>query len=406
MCVDTTSGFFLLSQGTVKMKKTVTSVGCRCRPPTEKGHFLELPVAPRINARIRFSAAHQAPEGHLAPKDALDGVKTLVIEGKHIDYIGLSGPGDPLAYIEPTLETLGLLHQNFPQIPFFIRTLGLGGEKYADKLSKAGVSHVDLQVNAVSEEIVEKIYAWVRPGYKTLRLPDSAKILISEQKRAVRAFKDAKMTVSVITTVFPENNSDHIESIAHDMGEYGADNMVLVPYHPEEGAEIRLSVPNKKLMEAVRKKAAKYIGVADEQRPSLFVCEQRIMTSQLPKPTPVRPNVAIVSSNGMDIDLHLGAAVQVLIYGPRQDGLTCLLERRAAPEPGGGERRWESLAATLHDCFAVLAASAGDSPKKILAASGIKILIIEDTIEGTVDVLYGGGRKKKKPQPTALPKKE
>jgi nitrogen fixation protein NifB len=120
------------------------------------------------------------------------------------------------------------------------------------------------------------------------------------------------------------------------------------------------------------------------------------MKSGLPKPTPDRPNVAIVSSNGMDIDLHLGAAIRVLIYGPRQDGLTCLLEIRPAPEPGGGDNRWKNLAATLHDCFAILAASAGESPKKFLAASGIKVLVIEDTIEGTVDVLYGGGRKKKK----------
>jgi nitrogen fixation protein NifB len=393
-------------QGTVKMKKAPTSVDCRHRPSTEKGHFLELPVAPRINARIRFAAAPQVPVGHLAPVDALNEVKTLATIGEHIDYIGLSGPGDPLAYIEPTLETLGLLHHHFPNIPFFVRTLGIGGEKYADKLSQAGVSHVDLLVNAVSEEIVEKIYAWVRPGFKTLRLPDSAKILISEQKKAVRAFKDAKMTVSVITTVFPENNSDHIESIAHTMGEYGADNMVLIPYRPEENAEIRLNVPNKKLMETVRKKAAKYILVADEQRPSIFPGEHQDMKSGLPKPTPDRPNVAIVSSNGMDIDLHLGAAIRVLIYGPRQDGLTCLLESRPAPEPGGGDNRWKNLAATLHDCFAILAASAGESPKKFLAASGIKVLVIEDTIEGTVDVLYGGGRKKKKPQMTALPKKE
>jgi nitrogen fixation protein NifB len=180
------------------------------------------------------------------------------------------------------------------------------------------------------------------------------------------------------------------------MVELGADDMVLEPYHPEKGAEIKLRVPDKKLMETVRKRASRYIAITDEQRPSLFIEGNQSTPSGLPKPTPERPNVAVASSNGMDIDLHLGEAIRVLIYGPREDGLACLLGSRPAPEPGGGEMRWENLGETLGDCFAILAASAGESPRKILARHGIKVLVIEDTIEGTVDVLYGGGRKKKK----------
>jgi len=377
------------------MKETIKSVGCPSRTSTRKGRFLELPVAPRINARIRFAATNQTQPGHLMPVEALEKVRTLVTQGKAIDCVGLCGPGDPLAFIDPTLETLGLLHRQYPDMSFFIKTLGIGGEKYADKLSKAGVSHVDLQVNAVAEEIVEKLYAWVRPGYKTLRLPDSAKILVTEQKKAVRAFKDAKMTVSVVTTVYPENNSDHIESIAHEMGELGADDMILIPYHPETGAEIKLSVPGKKLMETIRKKASRYITVSDESNALVVIGNDQPSVLGIPKPTLERPNVAVASSNGMDIDLHLGAAIRVLIYGPREDGLACLLGSRPAPEPGGGEKRWESLAEILGDCFAVLTSSAGESPQRILARYGIKVLVIEDTIEGTVDVLYGGGRKKK-----------
>ena len=97
----------------------------------------------------------------------------------------------------------------------------------------------------------------------------------------------------------------------------------------------------------------------------------------------------------MDVDLHLGQAKTLLIYGPRDDGLTCLLETRKTPEAGSGETRWDQLAETLPDCFALLAASAGQRPREVLAGHGIRVLITEENIEGTVDVLYGGGKKGK-----------
>jgi nitrogen fixation protein NifB len=121
-------------------------------------------------------------------------------------------------------------------------------------------------------------------------------------------------------------------------------------------------------------------------------CACRPITPSKPGPTKKRPNVAVVSSNGMEVDLHLGQAYQVLIYGPREDGLACLLETRPAPEPGSSDR-WEELAERLPDCFAILAASAGERPRNILGDHGITILITDGEIESTVDMLYGGGKK-------------
>jgi nitrogen fixation protein NifB len=383
----------------IKMKAIIVQKSGHCRTdvPNTQRSVIELPVAPRINARIRFSSTNPIIDRHITPWEALDKVVMLLEQGKIADRISISGPGDPLACIEPTQETLALIHERFPGIPLSVRTLGIGGEKYASRLSKVGVTHADLQVNAVTEDILEKLYAWIRPGFKTIRLQDAAKILVTEQKKAVRAFKDADMSVSIVTTVYPENNADHVESIAHLMADLGADDMVLVPYQPEEGAEINLAPPDKALLEAVRKSASHYITVSEEQAsaPSLG-CNRDAASPGMPTPTKQRPNVAVVSSNGMEVDLHLGEAIRVLIYGPREDGLACLLESRQAPEPGGGETRWETLADILPDCFVLLAASAGENPRKILGGRGIKVLITDDSIEGTVDVLYGGGKKMKK----------
>ncbi|OGR05024.1 MAG: hypothetical protein A2520_11115 [Deltaproteobacteria bacterium RIFOXYD12_FULL_53_23] len=97
----------------------------------------------------------------------------------------------------------------------------------------------------------------------------------------------------------------------------------------------------------------------------------------------------------MDIDLHLGQAIKGLIYGPREDGLACLLEARDLPEPGNGDNRWLELSEILKDCFALLATSAGQRPREILSSYGLTVLLLEDNVEGAVDVLYGGGKKGK-----------
>jgi nitrogen fixation protein NifB len=96
------------------------------------------------------------------------------------------------------------------------------------------------------------------------------------------------------------------------------------------------------------------------------------------------------------VDLHLGHAIKAMVYGPRGDGLACLLGVRDLPEPGSGAQRWETLAETLSDCFVLLTASAGENPRKILSRKGLSVLITDGEIEGTVDVLYGGGKKGKK----------
>jgi nitrogen fixation protein NifB len=72
-----------------------------------------------------------------------------------------------------------------------------------------------------------------------------------------------------------------------------------------------------------------------------------------------------------------------------------MLETRQAPDPGSGESRWEQLADTLSDCFALLAASAGQRPREVLGGRGIRVILTEENIEGSVDVLYGGGKKQK-----------
>ena len=316
----------------------------------------------------------------------------------NVDAVYITGPGDPLAAPDPTIETLQLIHGRFPDLELGITTLGLGGDENAALLAQNGVTTVILQVDAVDADIICSLYAWIRPGKKTIPLAKGAEILLDEQSKAVRAFKESGFTVDIKTTVYAGINDGHIEEIARKMARLGADSMTLVPGRAASEEKATPAAPDSQLMARLFEMAEKHIQVkigGQEQGSKSSSLSKRPPETITPKPSANRPNVAVVSSNGMDVDLHLGQAIQVLIYGPREDGLACLLETRPAPEPGGGGSRWEKLADSLSDCFALLTASAGDNPRKILSSRNISVIITDDNIEGMVDVLYGGGKKKK-----------
>lgn len=363
---------------------------------------LHLPVAPRSNARIRFADAGGSKSA-MTPEEAVNWLDHVLDQGKPVSIVGITGPGDPLTVPEPSLRTLRLVRDKYPHLSLCLTTLGMNGAEYAEELAGLGVSHVTILVDAVSPEVAERLYAWVRPSTKTLPLNEAVGLLITDQARAVSAFKKAGLTVKINTTVYPGYNAGHVEEIARTMGGLGADIMAVVPYRPGKDNKDAADATSMELLATARDRAGRHIDIM----PAWDECGENVVgldnpgkadgrVAILPKPSRERPNVAVVSSTGMDVDLHLGHAVKVLVYGPREDGLACLLETRDAPEPGSGSERWETLADTLSDCFVLLTASAGESPRQILSRRGLSVLITDGEIEGTVDVLYGGGKKGKK----------
>ncbi len=315
--------------------------------------------------------------------------------------IELEGTGDPLASIETTLETLALLGKRHPSLALSLTTLGIGGAQYAVDLAAAGLDSAHLLVDTIDPATAEKLYAWIRPGKKTVPLHKTVPLLLEEQPKTVRAMVAAGIAVTIRTTVYPGINADQVEAIAEGMALNGAKVMELVPFAPDHRQAEGLVAPTQMQMRQIAQRAGQYLTVSCRQSTdcngtAVTACETgKAMQPGLPRPSVERPRVAVASSTGMDVDLHLGQAKTLLIYGARADGLTCLLETRQAPDPGSGETRWEQLADTLHDCFVLLAASAGQRPREVLAGRGIRVLITEENIEGTVDVLYGGGKKQK-----------
>lgn len=361
---------------------------------------IHLPVAPQVIARTRFSPPPPARNPSIMVPEAMEYLDQVMKEKREdISMVAITGPGDPLATPDLTINAIQRIRKNYPQLKIGLKTLGIGSDKLAGALAQAGVNYVEMQVNGVRAEILQKIYAWIRPGLKTLKISEAVNLLLKEQRNGIPALKFHNITVSILTTLYPAYNIDHVAKIAVEMMELGTDSISLIPYKPEPGVEVDLDIPGSEIIQAAIDKVSKLLPVVEPilLQPVADCDEGAIPGLPLyPKPTKERPNVAIVSSNGIEIDLHLGQAIRFLIYGPREDGLACLLGTRDAPEPGAGTNRWQEVAATLKDCFILLVASAGETPRQVLAETGLKVSISEDNIEGIVDVLYGGGKKCKK----------
>lgn len=368
--------------------------------------FLKLPVAPLAFCRMRYTPEAKAPS-------AMNASEVVAEIGRYpgLTHVELEGPGDPLASMAATMATVALLRQHRPKLIIGVTTVGLNGAEQAVELAAAGVQNVNLQVETLDATTAEKLYAWIRPGKKTIPLKEVVPLLLDEQAKAVPALAAAGLNVTIRTTVYPGINAHQIAATAETMAELGATAMQLVPFMADPVLTDAPPAATRVHMEQLAKLTNHFLPTISLQMDveqcgcdcgprcgSGTNCGCGAVTpvqTGLPKPTAERPRVAVVSGTGMDVDLHLGQAKTILIYGPREDGLACLLETRQAPDPGSGESRWEQLADILHDCFALLAASAGQRPREVLGNRGIRVILTEENIEGTVDVLYGGGKKEK-----------
>jgi len=364
-----------------------------CQQPDPHPGIIRLPVAPRVNHRIRFAPLQSKVPSAVQPQAAIRMVEELSAAGSQADSVLICGPGDPLADTELPLATIAMLRKSFPDVQIVLRTLGIGGLQHADKFQQAGVSEAEIMIDGVLPQVLELVYAWIRPGFKTLKLSEAVHILIDEQAKSIQAFKDAGIKVRIITTLYPTVNEDHLPVLARQIADLGADEMILTPYVPPPEADILLPAAERTNLCALAEELSAYLPVREGRSETHTATGFSEASNQLPKPRLGRPNVAVVSSNGMDIDLHLGQAPQLLVYGPRADGLNCLLECRPVPPAGAGSDRWDILAGSIPDCFALLTANAGERPRRILDGHGIQVIITQNEIEGTVDTLYGGGKK-------------
>jgi nitrogen fixation protein NifB len=393
---------------------------CFNAPARHEHGRVHLPVAPKCNIQCNFcnrkyDCANESRPGVtstiLTPGQAMVYLEHVVEADPRISVVGIAGPGDPFANPVETMEILRRVRARYPEMLLCVATNGLEVAPHVEALAGLDVSHVTITLTTLEPGRAAKIYAWVRDNKRVLRGLQAGELLIKRQLEAIRALKDAGIIVKVNTIIIPGVNDENALEVAEAMGKMGVDILNLLPLYPVEGSAFE-SLPEPTKEETGRLRAA-----ASEFVPQMLHCGRcradaaGLLSEGIPKtldflsacaslpaePGDTRTRVAVATMEGVLVNLHLGEAKSLAVFG-RVDGAWHLVEHREVPAPGGGERRWQELGERFEDCSAILVNGAGGQPKAILEKAGIRLIVTEGLIEPLLDMYCRG-----KPLPSAGP---
>ncbi|MDR2375654.1 MAG: radical SAM protein [Treponema sp.] len=372
---------------------------------------IHLPVAKTCNIQCnfcnrRYDCVNESRPGLtsavLSPFQALDYLGAVLQKIDNISVVGIAGPGDPFADGELTLSTMNMVHERYPDKLLCVATNGLALAAYAERLAELGVSHVTITCNAADPEIGGKIYAWVRYGPRVYRGREGAALLLERQIEGVKILKSLGITVKINTVIVPGLNEAQAIQVAEIMAGLGADIQNCVPMIPVAETPFEaLGSPGAGLMTGLRLEAGKYLKqmshcgrcrsdaaglIGDQNQAGIAGLLEEAGTV---KPSAGRPCVAAASREGLFVNCHLGEASSFHIFA-LEHGRPVLREQRPAPAPGTGEARWEALADTLDDCFAILCGDCGESPRRILEKRGFALVRGEGLIRDIAGFVLKG----------------
>jgi len=110
------------------------------------------------------------------------------------------------------------------------------------------------------------------------------------------------------------------------------------------------------------------------------VAEDRGETTKEPAaPRNHGPHIAVASSDGSRVNMHLGEADHLLIYKMSSPKPKLVALRRIPPLTAGGSR-WTTLAGLLRDCSLLLVGGIGPMPKSLLDRHGIWVRTVRGRI--------------------------
>lgn len=370
---------------------------------------IHLPVAARCNVQCNFcnrkyDCANENRPGVsttvLSPQQAEKYLDHILGQVPNVAVVGIAGPGDPFANVKETMETLERIHSHYPDKLLCLSSNGLYLPDYIPRLAELNVSHVTITVNAVDPQIGAEIYEWFYYNQKTHFGIEGANILLERQTEAIKLLKQYGIIVKINTVVIPRVNEHHVEDIARYVSALGADIQNCIPLIPVEGTPFAtLEEPSASVMRTVRAKASVYIkqmshcarcradavGLLGEQN-----SEQVFNALKYAKIRPTfidKPYIAVASSDGKVVDLHLGEASKLLIYGKRNGKVELLEERHIDKD---SSNRWEELANAIPDCDALLSKGMGRAPYEYLSSKGIYVEAIDSSVRNAVEILFAG----------------
>lgn len=374
---------------------------------------IHLPVAPRCNIQCnycnrKFDCVNESRPGVtskvLTPVQALAYLEEMVEKIPTIEVMGIAGPGDPFANPFETMETLRLVRKRFPEMMLCLASNGLHIGPYIEEIAELDVTHVTITINAVDPVIGALVYRWVRDGEHPLKGEEGAALMIERQLEAVARLAALGVLVKVNAIVIPGVNDRHIPEIARVTKSLGAMLMNCIPLCPVEDTPFEnLTEPDALVMARVRLQSgenmpqmshcarcrADAVGLLGEDQSIDYAETLEAFTEMKTAIDPTRPYVAVATQEGMLVNLHLGEARKVIIYGHHAETDEYeIIDVRNLPPTGGGDDRWKILAHELRDCRAVLVSACGPRPKQIIEGFGLPVIEMEGLIEEGLEAIF------------------
>jgi len=369
---------------------------------------IHLAVAPRCNVQCnfcdrKFDCANESrpgvTTGVLKPLQALEYLVKVDQKVPNLAVVGIAGPGDPFANPKETMETLELVHAQYPEKLLCISSNGLCLLEYIPRLAELNVSHVTITVNAVDPVIGSQIYEWIYYDKKTYFGVEGAALLLQRQTESIKLLKHYGITVKINTVVVPRVNEHHIHEIAEYVANLGADVQNCIPLIPVEGTPFGvLYEPSASTMRTVRAKTSVHIKQMTHcarcraDAVGLLGDDKSAETKQyIPLVNKLsfveKPYIAVTSNDGISINQHLGEVSSFWIYQLRKGNVE-LLEKR--PVIFTGNSRWEDISDSLSDCAALLVSGIGPTPLEILKGKGLFVEAVEGPVKKHVEALFFG----------------
>jgi nitrogen fixation protein NifB len=428
-----------------------------CYSPTGRHRFarMHLAVAPACNLQCnycnrKFDCSNESRPGVvselLSPKQAIAKACQVAAELPQLSVIGIAGPGDPLANMARTFNTLEGLRSALPDMKLCLSTNGIGLPDAVDQLVELGVDHVTVTVNALDALIASKIYAWLWLDGERYHGVEAGQILLQRQAEGIRKLAERGVLVKVNSVLIPGINDHHMQAISEQAKEWGAflHNIMPLIAKPEHGTVFGLNgqpEPDEAMLTAVRQQCgqtmpqmthcqqcrADAIGMLGEDKsqsfslaslpaqpqpylPVLF-SRTKVHASIATRGESEEPDaslVAVATQSGAVIDQHFGHADRFHIYSVSQAGVIHVGER-FTPRYCHGQSECEpetqppleSLLSLLSDVQAVFCARIGLHPWQALEKMGIEP-VSEGAWQAIPEVLMQWWQTRQKKDPSAV----
>jgi nitrogen fixation protein NifB len=153
-----------------------------------------------------------------------------------------------------------MVKAEFPHLMLCVATNGLNLYPYVDELSRVGLSHITVTVNAVDPAIGAKCFEWISVDGRRYAGIEAATLLWDRQRASMQALAAHGVAVKINTILVPGINDSHIGQVARTVSGLGASLLNIMPLLPTADTPFaQIPEPGRDSVRQARAAAALYL---------------------------------------------------------------------------------------------------------------------------------------------------